>query len=183
MVDLMEMVVAPMEVMALIAVTIVVVTTPVLALVVVAEDDERATLVVDQVCLMIVLIPLLLLDRYRDQDSRRASETSGYGGGSYDSGRKGRYTDEPRDTHSNDDNYTATKTTSSSTKKTSSSGGGKFKVNIKSEASKSSVPVSSHQSQPEVDFFGSSGPAEVFSAPAASFDAFGMMHSYSDLSS
>jgi hypothetical protein len=54
-------------------------------------------------------------------------------------------------------------------------------VNIKSEPSKPSGPSSSHQPQPEVDFFGSSGPAEVFSTPAASFDAFGTIHFDSNL--
>jgi len=132
-------------------------------------------------------------DRYRDNDtreSRRASESSAYGGGSYDSDRKNRYSDDGDTSNSygndrSDDNNFSTKTSTTSTKKLatsttapSSSSGGKFKVNIKSEPTVRAVP--STQQNNDVDFFGSSSPAEVFtSAPAApAFDAFGNSSSH-----
>jgi hypothetical protein len=114
------------------------------------------------------------LDRYRDndsRDSRRASDSGSYGG-SYDSGgARGRYSDEPRDTHQNDQNEDQFKTTS--IKKTvAPSGGGKFKVNIKSEPAvpRANPSASSQPAQAQVDFFGG---GETFSSPASTFDAFG----------
>ena len=136
----------------------------------------------------------LLEDRYKDEtrESRRASESSTYGGGSYDVDKRNRYSDEPRETdHYTNDNYdnnsnstynnnSKSTTSSYSSKKTTtstanpSSGGGKFKVNIKNEPARTSAPsTSSSQHTTQVDFFGNSGPEEVFSSTTATFDAFG----------